>query len=132
MMPLTAQEEAVKRLLTEERLPFEAHHVFELSSTRLSVDFLIFLGPGVVIECTACSRKRGSALSEVKRRCAFMNYRFGLLKGSFPKLVCGALVEAPHEDPKRVIREIKPILKDSDFLILSSGELRESLPKILA
>lgn len=67
MMPLTRQEELVRDLLLEERLSFEAHHVFEFPPSSpqrgLSVDFLVFLGGGVAIECTACNRNRGSALS---------------------------------------------------------------------
>jgi hypothetical protein len=89
MMPLTRQEEAVRDILIEERLSFESHHVFELPPPTpqrgLSVDFLVFLGGGVVIECTACNRSRGSALSELRRRSAYMDFRFGLLKASLPK-----------------------------------------------
>lgn len=60
MMPLTPQEEAVKRLLTEERLPFEVHHVFDLKERgRLSVDFLLFVDAGMVVECTICTTRRG-------------------------------------------------------------------------
>jgi len=127
MMPLTRQEEAVRNLLLEERLSFESHHVFELPPSSpqrgMSVDFLVFLGPGIAIECTACNRNRGSALSELRRRTAFMDYRFGLLKTSMPKLVCGALVEAPNEDQRRLVRELNPILKNSSFLASSSQEL---------
>jgi len=131
MMPLTRQEEAVRDLLLEERLSFEAHHVFELplSSPQrgLSVDFLVFLGGGVAIECTACNRNRGSALAELRRRSAFMDYRFGLLKAILPRLACGALLEAPSEDQNQLARELRPILKNSDFLARSCDELGESL-----
>jgi hypothetical protein len=131
MMPLTRQEEVVRNLLIEERLSFESHHVFELRPSSpqrgLSVDFLVFLGAGVAIECTACNRSRGSALSEVRRRAAFMDYRFGLLKASFPRLVCGAFVEAPNEDQERLARQLKPILRNSDFLARSGEELRDEL-----
>ncbi len=133
MMPLTRQEEGVRDLLLDGRLSFEAHHVFELpppSPQRgLSVDFLVFLGGGVAIECTACNRNRGSALSEMRRRSAFMDYRFGLLKQVLPKLICGALVEAPNEDQNRLAHELKPIFKNSDFLTRSCYELGESLTK---
>jgi hypothetical protein len=130
MMPLTRQEEAVRDLLLEERLSFEAHHVFELpplSPQRgLSVDFLVFLGSGIVIECTACNRRRGSALSELRRRSAYMDFRFGLLKTSLPKLVCGAF-EGANEDQDRLARELQLILKNSDFLAISCDELGKSL-----
>ena len=63
MMPLTSQEEEVRNMLIEERLPFESHHVFDLrQSGRLAVDFLVFRGPGIVLECTVCSTSRGRAL----------------------------------------------------------------------
>jgi len=131
MMPLTRQEEAVRDLLVEERLSFEAHLVFELpplSPQRgLSVDFLVFLGSGVAIECTACNRNRGSALSELRRRSAYMDFRFGLLKASLPKLVCGAFIEAANEDQVRLARELQLILKNSDFLAISCDELGKSL-----
>ena len=56
MIPLTRQEEAVRDLLLDEQLSFESHHVFELPPTSpqrgLSVDFLVFLGSGIAIECT--------------------------------------------------------------------------------
>ena len=130
MMPLTRQEEVVRDLLLEERLSFEAHHVFELpplSPQRgLSVD-LVFLGSGVAIECTACNRSRGSALSELRRRSAYMDFRFGLLKTSLPKLVCGAFIEAANEDQVRLARELQLILKNSDFLAISCDELGKSL-----
>ncbi len=90
MMPLTSQEEAIKRLLTEQRLPFEAHHVFDLKEKGgISVDFLVFLRAGLVIECTACSARRGRALSEARRRSAYMDYRFGLLKTRSPNFRVG-------------------------------------------
>jgi hypothetical protein len=133
MMPLTRQEEAVRNLLIEERLSFEAHHVFELPDSSvqrgLSVDFLVFIGGGVAIECTACNRNRGSALAELRRRSAFMDYRFGLLKASFPRLVCGAFVEAPSEDQEQLGRQLKPILRNSNFVATSNVELRDSLSK---
>ena len=135
MMPLTRQEEAVRNLLIDQRLPFEAHHVFELPpwsvQRGLSVDFLVFLGGGVAIECTACNRNRGSALSEVRRRSAFMDYRFGLLKASFPRLACGAFVEAPNEDQDHLARQLKPILRNSNFVAKSSEELRDELRRNL-
>ena len=128
MMPLTLQEEAVKRLLTEQRMAFEAHHVFDLKEMgRISVDFLVFFHEGLVIECTNCSTRKGRALSELRRRAAYMDYRFGLLKASFPKLVCGALVEAPNEDPERLASQLKPILRNSDFVARSDDELRGEL-----
>lgn len=131
MMPLTSQEEGVKRLLLEIRLPHEAHHVFDLESKgRMSVDFLVFLGAGVVIECTNCSTRRSRALSELRRRSAFIEYRFALLKGSFPGLVCGALVEAPNEKQESLSRELKLILKDADFVATSSEELQATLCRL--
>ncbi len=135
MMPLTRQEEEVRDLLIEERLSFEAHHVFELTPPSpqrgLSVDFLVFLSGGVAIECTACNRNRGSALSELRRRSAFMDYRFGLLKTTLPNMVCGALLEAPQEDQSRLVHELRPILKNSAFLAISSEELRSFLRVIV-
>jgi hypothetical protein len=131
MMPLTPQEEDVKTLLLESRLPHEAHHVFDLKSRgRMSVDFLVFLGAGVVIECTRCSTRKGRALSELRRRSAFMDYRFALLKGSFPGLACGALVEAPNEKQESLSRELKLILKDADFVATSSEELQGALSRL--
>lgn len=133
MTPLTAQEQAVKDLLLEERLSFESHHVFELSRPAgqgMSVDFLVFLGAGVVLECTFCNRKRGSALAELRRRSAFMDYRFGRLKETFPKLVCGAFIDAPHESQDRLSAQLAPILEDAEFLATSDEELREALTKV--
>ena len=132
MMPLTPQEEEVRSLLLDKCLSFEPHHVFDLESRgRLSVDFLVFHGAGIVLECTACSTRRGRALSEMRRRSAYIGYRFGLLKASFPALVCGALIEAPREDQEHLASEIKPILRSSNFLARSTDELREALSKIL-
>jgi hypothetical protein len=132
MMPLTAQEDGVRRLLIDQRLSFEQHHVFDLRRLgRLSVDFLVFFGPGIVLECTACSTKRGRALSEVRRRAAFMAYRFGLLKTAFPRLSCGAFIEAPNEDQDHLASELKQILKNADFLSRTAQELAEELSRIL-
>jgi hypothetical protein len=128
MMPLTRQEGVVRDLLLEERLSFESHHVFELppeSAQRgLSVDFLVFIGGGVAIECTACNRNRGSALAELRRRSAYMDFRFGLLKDSLPKLACGAFIEAPAEDQEKLATELGPYLKHADFLARNLEELR--------
>ena len=86
MMPLTSQEEAVKRLLTEQRMSFEAHHVFDLKERgRISVDFLVFLDAGLVIECTSCSTRKGRALSELRRRAAYMDYQVRIAEGVVPK-----------------------------------------------
>lgn len=134
MMPLTAQEQAVKDFLLEERLPFEAHYVFELKAApikRISVDFLVFLAGGVVLECTSCSRKRGSALSELRRRSAYMDLRFRLLKVTLPKLVCGAFIEAPNET-KVKIAALRTIFGSADFVAASVEELRESTGKLRA
>lgn len=67
--------------------------------------------------------QEGRALSEVRRRAAYMDYRFGVLKASFPKITCGALVEAPSEDQERLASQLKPILRDSDFIARSIEEL---------
>lgn len=132
MMPLTSQETAVKALLVRRRLAFEPHHVFDLASLgRLSVDFLVFSGPGIVLECTACSSKRGSAISEVRRRSAFIDYRLGLLKTSFPNLVCGALIEAPREDPVRLSTELRKILRHADIISLNDQDLDDQLSRIV-
>jgi hypothetical protein len=132
MMPLTPQEEAVKRLLTEQKMSFEAHHVFDLKEMgRVSVDFLVFRDAGLVLECTSSSTRRGRALSEVRRRSAYIDYRFGLLKASFPRLACVALIEAPNEDQERLASQLKPILRNSDFVARSNEELRDELSKSL-
>jgi hypothetical protein len=87
MTPLTQQEGAVKGILLDCRLPFSAHRVFDLKSQgRFCVDFLVFHGPGLVLECTRCGTKRGRAISEVRRRAAFMDYRFSALKSALPNL----------------------------------------------
>lgn len=127
-MPLTPQEQSVKELLIDLRLPFEAHHVFELSPrVRMSVDFLIFSGAGIVLECTYCSKRRSSAISEVRRRCAFMNYRFGLIRQTLPNMRCGVLVEAPREDEEQTWLEASGILDKADFVACSIERLRVSL-----
>jgi len=131
MMPLTAQEDGVRRLLIERRLSFEQHHVLDLGRIgRLSVDFLVFFGPGIVLECTSCGSKRGRALAEVRRRGAYIDYRFGLLRSAFPNLTCGALIEAPFEDPDHLRMELAKILRNSKFVAHSSGGLERFLPKV--
>ncbi len=123
-MPLTPQEQAVKELLIERNLTFEVHHVFELShKVRISVDFLVFIGPGVVLECTYCGRRRGSAISEVQRRSAFINYRFGLLKRAYTKILCGAFLHAPEEEARRLIDSATTILTNTDFIATSLDDL---------
>ncbi len=128
MMPLTPQERSVRDLLIEMRLPFEAHHVFEFSpKVRMSVDFLIFSGAGIVLECTFCSRRRSSALWEVRRRCAFINYRFGLIRHALPSIVCGAFVEAPREEQRSLLNEVSGILTEADFAACVLDELHAKL-----
>ena len=124
-MPLTGQEQSVREILVGKRLSFATHHVFELSpKVRMSVDFLVFRGAGVVLECTCCTRTKGSAMSEARRRAAFMEYRFGLLKKAYPAIVCGALVEAPKEDQERLKAVITEVLQHADIVTISLEELQ--------
>jgi hypothetical protein len=131
MTPLTRQEEVVRGLLLEERLSFESHHVFELRPPTplrgLSVDFLVFLGAGVVLECTRCEKRRGGGASEAVRRAAFMNYRFQLIKRSFPRIMCGAVIEAPNEEEKKLQDLIADPLTRADFVSVSMDALRGAL-----
>lgn len=129
-MPLTAQEQAVKDLLIEKHLAFETHHVFELSQkVRMSVDFLIFPGHGIVLECTYSARRRGSAISEIRRRRAFINYRFGLLKQTHRKIVCGAFLQAPSEEAQRLTDSAGIVLTNTDFVAISLDDLRSILQR---
>ena len=131
-MPWTAQELAVKDLLLDLRLPFEARHVFELAdSTRLSIDFLIFAGPGVALECTSCTKRRGSAMAEVRRRSAYLDYRFSLLKKFLPNILCAALVEAPREDQARVSEAVASILRNWNLVATSVATLRGGLARLV-
>jgi hypothetical protein len=131
MTPLTPQEEAVKRILLDRRLPFSPHHVFDLKLMGgFCVDFLVFHRPGLVLECTACGTKRGRAISEVRRRAAFMDYRFSALKSALPDLRCGAFIEAPHEDSDRLEVELARILRNSDFFASTGESLQQCLPKV--
>jgi hypothetical protein len=131
MMPLTPQEEAVKRILLDCRLTFSAHHVFDLKQRgRFCVDLVDFHGPGLVLECTACGTKWGRAISEVRRRAAFMDYRFSALKSALPNLRRGAFIEAPHEDTDRLKVELVRTLRNSDFFASTGESLQRCLPKV--
>jgi len=131
MTPLTVQEEAVRNLLLEAHLSFESHHVFGLpDGDRISVDFLVFSGAGIVLECTKCEKKRGRAVSEVRRRGAFMDYRFGLLKELLPRIRCGSLVEAPNEDQAMMGPVLQKVLRRADFFARSLEELGTKLDRI--
>lgn len=132
LTPLTFQEEMVKGILMGQNLSFEPHHVFDLSyAGRHPVDFLVFTGPGLVIECTRCGTIRGRAMAEVRRRAVFMQYWFGLIKTVFPKIHCGALVEAPNEKPDKLALQLGLILKDADFFSRTGEELAEAVTKVV-
>jgi hypothetical protein len=132
LTPLTSQEEMVKGILIDQNLCFRPHHVFDLSyAGRHPVDFLVFLGPGLVIECTRCCTVRGRAMSEVRRRAVFMQHWFALIKTAFPQIRCGALVEAPNEKPDKLAHELKLILKDADFFARTGEELGESVARLV-
>lgn len=74
MTPRTVQERAVGDMPLDRRLSFKAHHVVELSPlVRMSVDFMIHSGGVWTIECTRCLKRRGSAISEVRRRARSWN-----------------------------------------------------------
>lgn len=62
----------------------------------------------------------------LRRRSAFMDYRFGLLKACLPKLACGAFVEAPNES-KEKLAALSFILSSADFVASSIEELQEEL-----
>ncbi len=130
-MPLTGQEQSVRDILVARRLSFETHHVFELSKkVRMSIDFLIFREAGVVLECTCCTRSKGSAMSEARRRSAFMEYRFGLLKKAYPAMKLGALVEAPKEDQEFLKGTVTAVLQHADFVVISLEELGRALQEL--
>lgn len=117
MTPLTAQEAQVRDVLVEERLPSREHYVFGFpDGDRISVDFLVFVGAGIVLECTRCEKKKGQAMSEVRRRGAFMDYRFGLLKRTLPRIRCGSLVEAPNEDQDSVTTALRKVHQQGGLL----------------
>lgn len=127
-MPLTLQEQEVRSLLVEERLSFESHHVFELSSgERFSVDFLVFVGGGLVVERTSCSARKGFALNSLRCGSAYIDHRFRLLKAAYPRLSCGALTEGFAENQERLVRELKRILRSSDIVASSREDLRSSI-----
>jgi len=123
--PLTPQEGRVAGMLFDQKLSFHAHHTFDLSyAGKHPVDFLVFHGPGIVIECTSCSTIRGRAMGEVRRRAVFMQYWFSLLKDVYPKILCAALVEAPNEKQDKLARQLRFILKDADLITKNLEELR--------
>ena len=127
-MPLTGQEQSVRDLLLSKRLSFATHHVFELSpKVRMSVDFLVFRSAGIVLECTCCTRSKGSAMSEARWRAAFMEYRFGLLRRAYPGIVCGALVEAPRENQEVLSETVRAVLGSAGFVVVSLDELQRYL-----
>lgn len=131
LTPLTPQEEMVRGMLEGQNLSFKPHYVFDLGHAgRHPVDFLVFLGPGLVIECTRTSTVRGRAMSEVRRRAVFMQYWFGLIKTAFPKILCAALVEAPNEKEDKLVSVLGLILKDADLVARTAEELREGLGKL--
>jgi hypothetical protein len=112
-------------MLFDEKLSFHAHHTFDFSyAGRHPVDFLVFYGPGLVIECTSCNTIRGRAMGEVRRRAVFMQYRFSLLKDLYPKVLCAALVEAPNEKQDKLAKQLSVILKDADLITKNLEELR--------
>lgn len=94
---------------------------------RMSVDFLVFSGAGIVLECTCYTRSKGSAMSEARRRSAFMEYRFGLLKQAYPAMVCGALVEGPRENQETLRNMVATVLQHADFVAVSLEELEAAL-----
>jgi len=132
LTPLTPQEEMVRGILLGKNLSFHAHHVFDLSyAGRHPVDFLVFLGPGLVLECTRTATARGHAMTEVRRRTVYMEYWFGFIKAIYPQIRCAVLVEAPNEKPERLEQTLKLTLKDADFFARSGEELGESIARLL-
>jgi hypothetical protein len=132
LTPLTPQEEVTRGILTEMNLSFRPHHVFDLGQAgRHPVDFLVFVGPGLVIECTRCNAPRGRAMAEVRRRTVFMKHWFTLIRTVFPRIQCIALVEAPNEKPDKLARELKLILKDADLFATTGQELRKSIARLV-
>jgi hypothetical protein len=130
-MPMTGQELSVREILIARRLSFATHHVFELSAgVRMSIDFLVFSGAGLVLECTCCTRSKGSAMSEARRRSAFMEYRFGLLRQAYPAMKLGALVEAPRENQETLRRTVTGVLQHADFVVISLDELGTVLREV--
>jgi hypothetical protein len=70
-------------------------------------------------------------MSEVRRRCAFIEYRFHLLKSHLTKLNCGVLIEAPKEDQTELYDVVSQIAITADFKMLSLEELAKHLGGIV-
>lgn len=69
-------------------------------------------------------------MSEARRRSAFMEYRFGLLKKAYPAMKLGALVEAPKEDQEFLKGTVTAVLQHADFVVISLEELGRALQEL--
>ncbi len=71
------------------------------------------------------------AMAEVRRRCAYLDYRFSLLKNFLPNILCAVLVEAPKEDQTRVLEVVTRILGKWNLVTTTLTALRAGLAKLV-
>jgi hypothetical protein len=134
LTPLTDQERSVKSRLRKEGISFKSQCFIVASPLeKFVVDFLVQIGEGCIVECTFCAKRRGKALSELKHRCAWTDYRFRVLKSSRPGISCIALAEAPNEDQQRLLDALNPILSSADAVCTSQDSLIQKLiPQVMS
>lgn len=121
LIPLTAQEEAVKELLDERGLPYRVHEVFAYKERSIVVDFFL-QQKNLVIECCFSKSRSGTALGWMERNGIYVDYKFRRLKEAHPEISCLAFVEAPQVDLERLRERVAAVVPHADWLVLTIAE----------
>lgn len=136
---MNEQELSVMDVLKELDIPYVPHKVFDLGPLGfISVDFFVGFstllsrrsGHSIVIECTYTASRQGKALSQLRRRAVWMNWKFTQLRSRTPSLVCIALIEAQQVGSDLLTASIGPFLTSANHILWSVEGLRDLLMRI--
>ena len=124
MLPLNFQEEHVKEVLDELRLPNRLHEVFPVGNRSIVPDFFL-PEQNLVIECWRSGSRRGAALTWVEGKAAYVDLKFSRLKANYPGIRCLALVEVPQVDLASLHEVVGSVMVHADSMTYTMREFQE-------
>lgn len=130
MLPLNLQEEHVKEVLGQLRLPNRPHEVFPIGNRSVVVDFFLPT-QNTIIECWLSRSRQGIALRWVEKNAAYVDLKFSRLKEHYPGIRCLGLVQVPQSDPASVREMVGPVMPHADSMAYSMNEMWDVLTGVL-
>jgi hypothetical protein len=89
--------------------------VFPVEGRTYVVDFYL-PAYSIVLECWKSGSRRGIALTWVERNAAYVDLKFGRIKGAYPIVKCFGLVEVLQGDPGLVAKYVGVVMEHADAM----------------